>query len=58
MDLSSKSVVLVTSTRSSYRLRRREEVWTMRVPNWLWVLIAVLVVLAILFLLGINVRVD
>lgn len=30
----------------------------MRVPNWLWVLIAVLVVLAILFLLGINVRVD
>jgi hypothetical protein len=30
----------------------------MRVPAWLWVLIAVLIVLAILALVGINVRVD
>lgn len=30
----------------------------MNVPVWLWVLIAVLVVLAILALLGVNVRVD
>lgn len=28
------------------------------VPNWLWVLVAVLVVLAILFLLGIRVDVG
>lgn len=30
----------------------------MRAPIWLWVLIAVLIVLAILALVGINVRVD
>lgn len=30
----------------------------MRVPGWLWVLIAVLIVLAILALVGVNVRVD
>ena len=30
----------------------------MNVPHWLWVLVGVLVVLAILFLLGINVRVN
>lgn len=30
----------------------------MNVPNWLWFLVAILVVLAILALLGINVGVD
>lgn len=28
------------------------------VPNWLWFLIALLVVLAILALLGVNIRAD
>ena len=30
----------------------------MNVPNWLWVLIAVLVILAILYLIGIRVNVG
>jgi hypothetical protein len=28
------------------------------VPNWLWVLVAILVILAILFLIGIRVNVS
>ena len=30
----------------------------MNAPNWLWWLIALLVILAVLFLLGINVRIG
>ena len=30
----------------------------MNVPNWLWVLVAILIVLAILYLIGIRVNVG
>lgn len=37
--------------------RNRRGVYEMAVPTWLWVLVAVLVILAILTLVGIDIRV-